>query len=247
MRRFVRQPLDDLAASLGHLADAQHPLRAICIVLVSLIVTWFVYVPVHELLHVGGCVVCGGTVTKLEVAPQYGGALLAHWFPFIVSGGEYAGRLSGFDTKGSDLIYLATDFAPFLLSILFGVPLLRACAKRRRPVLFGIGIVVGLAPFYNLIGDYYEMGSIITTRAATVVGGGGEAIAFVGIRSDDIFKLIGRLCSQPGELGLHGATAITLGAVLVVVSLTIGVVLALATYALGDGLARIFVGSPARD
>jgi hypothetical protein len=96
---------------------------------------------------------------------------LAKVFPWVVTESKYAGRLSGFDTKGSDLIYLATDFGPFALTVLLGVPLMKLCTRRGRPVLLPIAIVLGLAPFYNLTGDYYEMGSIITTRLATVAFG----------------------------------------------------------------------------
>ncbi len=246
MRTLLRKLIDDVATSLGHLADARRPAVAMAVMVIGLVVTWFIYVPVHELLHVLGCVATGGTVSELEVAPQYGGTLLARWFPFVVSGGDYAGRLTGFDTKGSDLIYLATDFAPYLLTVFLGVPILRACTRRRRPALLGAAVVVGLAPLYNVIGDYYEMGSIITTRAATLLSGSSESVAFAGIRSDDVFKLVGQLCTQPGELALHGATAIGVAAVLVVVSLLVGVVLAVLTYALGDRFAMLFFGRSTR-
>lgn len=246
MRTLLRKLIDDLAASLGHLADARRPTVAMAVMVIGLVVTWFIYVPVHELLHVLGCVASGGSVSELQVAPQYGGALLARWFPFVVSGGDYAGRLSGFDTKGSDLIYLATDFAPYLLTVFLGVPILRACTRRRRPALLGAGVVVGLAPLYNVVGDYFEMGSIITTRAATLLSGSSESVAFAGIRSDDVFKLVGQLCTQPGELALHSPTAIGVAAVLILVSLLVGVVLAILTYALGDRFAMVFFGRSAR-
>ncbi len=246
MRTLLRKLIDDLALSLGHLADARRPAVAMAVMVAGLVVTWFIYVPIHELLHVLGCVATGGSVSVLEVAPQYGGALLARWFPFVVSGGDYAGRLSGFDTNGSDLIYLATVFMPYLLTVFIGIPMLRACTRRRRSALLGAGVVVGLAPMYNLIGDYYEMGSIITTRAATLLSGRSEPVAFVGIRSDDLFKLVGELCTKPGELALHGATAIGVGALLIAVSLLVGVVLALLTYALGDRFAMLFFGRPGR-
>ena len=167
MRSFFRQPFDDVMACLELIVTVKSPIRAMGSMMAALIVTWFIYVPIHELLHVLGCLLAGGEVDQLEIAPRYGGALLARVFPFVVSGGEYAGRLSGFDWKGSDLIYLATDFMPYLLTVLIGVPLIRLATRRRRPVVFGLGIVLGLAPFYNLPGDYYEMGSIITTRVVT--------------------------------------------------------------------------------
>lgn len=167
MRSFFRQPFDDVMACLEPIVTVKSPIRAMGLMMATLIVAWFIYVPIHELLHVLGCVLSGGEVQQLEIARRYGGALLARVFPFVVSGGEYAGRLSGFDWKGSDLIYLATDFMPYLLTVLIGVPLIRLATRRRRPVVFGLGIVLGLAPFYNLPGDYYEMGSIITTRVVT--------------------------------------------------------------------------------
>ncbi len=171
MRSFLRQPFDDVLACLEPIVTVKTPIRAMGLMMATLIVAWFIYVPIHEPLHVLGCLLAGGEVHQLEIAPRYGGALVARIFPFVVSGGEYAGRLSGFDWKGSDLIYLATDFMPYLLTVFIGVPLIRLAAQRRRPVVFGVGIVLGLAPFYNLPGDYYEMGSIITTRAVTWVVG----------------------------------------------------------------------------
>ena len=109
---------------------------------VALIGAWFVYVPIHELLHVGGCLATGGSVTELQLQAHYGGTLLAKWFPFVTTGGEYAGRLSGFDYRRSDWIYLATVFSPYVLSCVVGVPLIRLCCARCRPILFGVGIVV---------------------------------------------------------------------------------------------------------
>ena len=241
MWKLVLTPLDDLAGGLTRLADARRPMAALFISVAMLIVSWFVYVPIHELMHAGGCVAVGGTVSQLEIAPQYGGALVARWFPFVVPGGEYAGRLSGFDWKGSDFIYLVTDFAPYLLTVFIGVPLLRLCGRRRRPLLFGVAIVVGLAPFYNVIGDYYEMGSIVVTRAATLLGGG-EEIAFAGIRSDDVFKLVGELISKPETIGLDSTGQVVWAVILALVSFLLGVILAIATYLLGDIAARTVVG-----
>src|SRR5258708_7146966 len=66
----------------------------------------WVYVPAHELLHAAACRLAGGEVRRLEIAPLYGGTALARLLPFVAAGGDYAGRLSGFDTRGSDLVYL---------------------------------------------------------------------------------------------------------------------------------------------
>lgn len=187
----------------------------------SLFVAWYAYVPVHELLHALGCAATGGTVTTLEIQPQYGGALLAEVFPFVQAGGEYAGRLSDFDTHGSDGVYLATDALPYGLSLFLGVPLLRACGRASRPLLFGPAIILGLAPFYNVPGDYYEMGSILTTRLF------GES--YLPLRSDDMLRLMDEISGAPDQIAV------------MMTSLALAVVLAYATWELGDRLAaRLF-------
>ncbi len=242
LRALFRQPFDDVRACIDGVARAPRPYVALAATPLAMLLAWFVYTPIHELLHVLGCVATGGTVSELEIQPIYGGALLADVFPFVVSGGEYAGRLSGFDTGGSDLVYLATDFAPYLLTILIGVPALRLAARRSRPMLFGVGVVLGLAPFYNLPGDYYEMGSILTTRIASWFVSGDGSLAYEGLRSDDVFALIGRLFASPAELGLGaGETTVALG--LISLSLAIAILLACLTYSVGRAVSAALIGS----
>ncbi len=241
VRTFFRQPFDDVIGSLEHIMTVGSPPKLLAPMLISMIITWFIYVPIHELLHVAGVVAPGGAVSVLEVAPRYGGTILAEHIPWVVSGGVYAGRLSGFDTRGSDLIYLSCVFMPFMLSVLIGVPLVKICMKRRRPFLFGVAMVLGLAPFYNMPGDYFEMGSIITTRALTLFVGGGNPPVFVGIRSDDVFTLIANIFSQTGATGLAGVGATAVLLIIVGVSLVVDVLLAFTTYALGCGVARVLV------
>jgi hypothetical protein len=270
MRRFFRQPFDDVMTCLERLMlprePRSRPIKAMIVVLVSLAVTWFIYVPIHELLHVAGCHVAGGEVLRLELSARYGAAWLSKIFPFVVSGSDYAGQVTGFDTKGSDWIYLATDFGPFVLTILFGVPMLKLAGRKRRPVLFGAAIVVGLAPFYNLPGDYYEMGSITTTRVVTALSGPApkeeiERLAaemadpdteppellpailqsearFARIRSDDIYSLMGNLVEKPGALGLTSPGLIVVGVLLAIISMAMAILFAFATYWLGDQFAH---------
>lgn len=211
-----------------------------------MVLTWFVYVPVHELLRVLGCVATGGTVTSLQIQPICGGALLAEFLPFVVAGGEYAGQRSGFDTHGSDLVYLATDFTPYLLSVLIGVPALRLCARRSWPLLFGAAVVLSLTPFYSIPGDYYEMGSILTTRAATWLTGPGSSLVYVGFRSDDVVTLIGAVFSNPAEMGLSGPSGTAMAVGLIALSLVLSVLLAFLTYSFGGTLASVLVGSRSR-
>jgi hypothetical protein len=162
--------------------------RGLGLALLGLAVGWWVYVPVHELLHAAACLAAGGEVTRLEIAPQYGGGLLARVFPFVVSGGEYAGRLSGFDTGGSDLIYMVTDLGPFLLTLFPGVWLLRRAGAAGQPVLFGFALPFALAPFLSLTGDAYEIGSILVTQLPAW----GETL-----RGDDLVKKAQELAALP--------------------------------------------------
>jgi hypothetical protein len=162
--------------------------RGLALALLGMAVGWWIYVPLHELLHAAACWAAGGEVTRLEIAPQYGGALLARIFPFVVSGSEYAGRLSGFDTHGSDLIYLATDLGPFLLTLFPGVWLLRRAGAAGHPLLFGLALPFALAPFLSLTGDAYEIGSILVTQLPPW----GEVL-----RGDDVLKKAEELAALP--------------------------------------------------
>ena len=228
IRRILRQPLDDLLACMEPLFRVRNALPVFIPMLAAMVVTWILYVPIHELAHAYGCLWTGGEVTELQISARYGGAFYAKYFDFIVTESDYAGRLSGFDTHGSDWVYLATVFLPFALSVVIGIPFLKFLRGRRRPILFGVGIVIGLAPFYNLTGDYLEMGSIIVTRVIT--GSLTGPAHFAGIRSDDVFKLITDLATNPSELGLDSPGKVALGALLTVVSMAVALSLAFLTY-----------------
>lgn len=198
---------------------------------VSLGAAWILYVPAHELLHAAGCAATGCEVTELRLAPLYGARMLARLFPFVVvddAGGPYAGRLSGFDTGGSDARLLAIDLAPYLLTVLIGVPLLRAVAAPPpagasgsgwRVWAFGPAVVLATAPFLSVTGDYYEIGSTLVTRWLPD--------AYREIRSDDLFETIGRLRATPAGTPRRG--------LFVTLSAAVGLVLAGWTYALGGG------------
>ncbi len=233
------QPFTDCLGAVEHCLA---PLGAwsIPVVALSVVLTWWVYVPVHELLHALGCVVTGGSVSRLEIAPIYGAALVRRVFPFVVVGSDYAGRLSGFDTHGSDLTYLATDFFPYLLTVLVGVPLLRsAAASRSKPwtaaALFGVAFPLAYVPFLSLTGDYYEMGSILVSRLVRLWS---PALPLERWRSDDLSKLLDTLSRG----GLHAGDVAGVGA-----SFLVGVVLCFATYWAGVGCARLFAAAGARE
>jgi hypothetical protein len=174
-------------------------LRSLAVIFLGLLVGWWVYVPVHELLHAAACAAAGGGVSRLEIDSMYGGALLARIFPFVVSGSEYAGRLSGFDTRGSDWIYLATDVGPFVLTIFPGVWWMRRAAASRRAFAFGASLPFAMAPFLSLTGDAYEIGSILVRDPR--------------LRGDDAFKMAELLNRTPGAPWAGFALAALLGVV----------------------------------
>lgn len=218
---LLRAPLDDAVAVVASFeADAR--VQRLLALLAAGAAAWWIYVPIHELLHVLGCVAGGGTVTRLEIDPIYGAALLQRLFPFVAVGSEYAGQLTEFD-PGGDGTYLLTDFLPFALTIFVGVPLLRAATRARPGVgqaaLMGAALPVAWAPFVSLAGDYFEMGSIIVSRVVAAVARGFDLARW---RSDDLFKKAGELWAGDGD----AADAAGLAA-----SLLVGALLALLTYA----------------
>lgn len=160
-------------------------------VMAGLLLGWWIYVPVHELLHVAGCLLAGGEVSRLELDPLYGGDLLAAVFPFVVSGSEYAGQLTGFDTRGSDWIYQSTVLMPYVLTLFPGFWLWQKALAAARPGPVSMLAVGGLlpvvaAPLISLIGDYYESASIIVSSLAAEASGR----ALDAWRSDDVFRLV---------------------------------------------------------
>lgn len=206
-------------------------------IFIGMIVSWWIYVPVHELLHAAGCMITGGTVIQLNIAPHYGGHLLARIFPFIQTGGDYAGRLVGFETGGSDLCYLFTVFAPYLLTLIMGAMLLRSSFSRRYPLLFGAGLIIAFAPFISLTGDYYEMGSILITR---VMGSLFPSSPWESFRSDDVFRLLQEIAKDPAAFNIHGSLAKIRAIMIIVTSFALGLFLAGLTYLGGVNLLNCF-------
>ena len=204
--------------------------RGLLLAALGLLAGWWIYVPMHELLHAAACRATGGEVTRLEIDRIYGGALLARWLPFVVPASRYAGRLSGFETHGNDLIYLATDLGPFLLTLFPGVWALRRAAAAKQGVLFGIALPFALAPFLSLGGDAYEIGSILATRLPPWAAPATRAL----LRGDDLGKKIGELAA--------GAPGVPWGGALLAVLL--GTLWAFGTYALAGAVARALGQAP---
>jgi hypothetical protein len=196
-------PWNDIVRGLERILD-RGP-RGLLVAGAGLVAGWWLYVPMHELLHAAACWASGGEVTRLEIAPEYGGRILAGWFSWVVSGSEYAGRLSGFDTRGSDWRYLATDLGPFVLTLFPGVWALRQAARRRLALAWGASLPFAMAPFLSLTGDAYEIASIVTTRLLLFAP---TAAARELLRGDDLAKVAARI---PVQLMPGFAMAVFLG------------------------------------
>jgi hypothetical protein len=169
-------------------------LSRMLLVLAGLMVGWWLYVPFHEFLHALGCLATGGEVWELEIAQIYGGQFYASLFDWVTPHSEYAGRLSGFDTHGNDLVYLATDLGPYLLTLFPGVWLWRRAVAWERPLLWGALLPVVLAPFISLTGDAFEIGSILVTH---LPGWSSESARSL-VRGDDLFLVASELPAGEG-------------------------------------------------
>ena len=148
-------------------------------------------------------------------------------FPLYKLEENYAGRLVGFETRGSELCYLFTVFAPYLLTLIMGAMLLRSSFSRRYPLLFGAGLVIAFAPFISVTGDYYEMGSILITR---VMGTLFPSSPWEAFRSDDVFRLLQEIAKDPAAFNIHGSLAKMRAIMIIVASFALGLFLAGFTY-----------------
>ncbi len=193
----------------------------------AMLLSWWIYVPIHELFHAWGCLLTGGTVSRLEIASTYGGIWVAFVVPYVVPSSEYAGRLSGFVTGGSDSVYLVTVFAPYVLTLLVGLPLLRLAQRTANPLILGAAVPVAYSPFISLTGDYYELGSILVSRILAPWW----PQAVLQWRSDDLPKLLG------ARFGSGAGNALAGDALGIAGSVALGTLLAFGTYQAGVWIA----------
>lgn len=160
----------------------------VVLLMLGLMVAWFIYTPIHELLHVAGCEWSGGHVSELALAPEYGAHLLREIFPFVVPESDYAGQLTGF-TVPSRMSYVVTIMLPYVLS-LAGLPLLEWCRRKTNVGLAGLAYILAFVPFMSIPGDMFEVVSLFVSPI-------GEVFTYPGLDgylvSDDVFKLIGIL------------------------------------------------------
>ncbi|MGH8850844.1 MAG: hypothetical protein ACREYD_07610 [Casimicrobiaceae bacterium] len=229
MRLLFTTPFADLYAGLRVATDSLGA-WALALLLAASVAGWWLYVPVHELMHAWGAQLAGATVTRLDIDPLYGARLLQRLFPYVQAGSAYAGRLSGFDTHGSDFAYALAVFFPFVLSVAIGIPVLVRAARTTRPgvastLLTGLVLPLAWAPILSIGGDFYELGAIAVSRAAPAFGVDGR-----GWRGDDVVAVIGRTFGG----AFSGSDVAGVAA-----SLVLGTVLAFATYRAGRMLASL--------
>ncbi len=205
-------------------------------VMAGLLAGWWIYVPIHELLHVAGLVLTGGTITRLELDAIYGAHLLARIFDFVHPASEYAGQLTGFNTNGSDVTYLSCVLMPYAITVFPGFWLWRLCLDAEgtpgpgRMLAAGALLPVTLAPILSIPGDYYEAGSILVSRVLAPA----IDIDIERWRHDDVFRLIGERSGTTEPL----ADTLGIGA-----SLVLGIALAVATVWLASILAARLRGA----
>lgn len=90
IKTILALPFEDFFSGLESCLTRLSPFY-ISALIISLLVSWWIYVPLHELGHALGCILGGGTVSKLEISPMYGALFLKEIFPFVSVGSEYAG------------------------------------------------------------------------------------------------------------------------------------------------------------
>jgi hypothetical protein len=209
-RSTGKEFLDALEALLN---GTQHPVPKLGWLFLLTLVVWVAYVPLHELLHAFGCTAAGGEVQELQIRSLYGGRLLEWIFPFVRAGGDHAGRLTRFDTRGSDLTYLVTVLAPYIPTILGAFTLLRAARARKNALLLAAGVILAFAPALSLPGDLYEAGSILVTSPMRFLLPRGTAVTSpAALRHDDLLALLGEFPSRFPESRLFWGGAIAASA-----------------------------------
>ena len=149
---------------------------------------------------------------------------MARAFPFVVANSDYAGRLSGFDTHGSDWIYLATDLGPYVLALFPGAWALRKAANSFRGLWVGVWLPFAFSPFLSLTGDAYEIGSLLVTQMQPW----SEPSIAEAVRGDDLFLII-------AEHRKGAETQLWVGTLF---SALVGLLWSGMTYALADQTAR---------
>ncbi len=214
--------------------SARSPIRILGGLTAATLLAWWIYVPVHELLHALGCVLAGGSVSELRIGILYGGGILEKLIPFVRGGGEYAGQLSGFATGGSDLVHLATDFLPFVATLFGAVTLLRFARRSGSFVWFGAGFVLVAAPLISLPGDFYEIGSIVAGDLLEWVIGDVVGAGWDLLRTDDLFRLLADFPRRFPERRILWGTAVGLSA-------ATGCLLATATLAASHMIADLVI------
>jgi hypothetical protein len=226
---IVSSPLHGFLNMYETILNSGGGFRGILSIMAGLALGWWLYVPVHELFHAAGCMIVGGEVTELRIQSLYGGDLLSRIFPFVLPGGEYAGRLSGFDTGGSDLVYANTVYFPYLLS-LPGFLLLDSAVRKKAAFLFGFFIPVALAPLIGLTGDFFELGSLALFQLWPGIENANRTLI-----SDDVFLLVSRL-NETGESPSSPGSPFGGPMLFVIVSQILGLLFAWGTLVASDGI-----------
>ena len=85
VKDFVFSPFKDFVSMYETILSELKGARGVFLLMAGLAAGWWLYVPIHELMHALGCLATGGGVSELRIQPLYGGRLLSHVFSFVVS------------------------------------------------------------------------------------------------------------------------------------------------------------------
>ena len=214
--KWTKTALNTPTQALSHLLDDGSNKKLVILLLVFFVSFW-IYVPIHELMHAFATFLVGGEVRELAIDATYGGVFFAKIFPFVVSESEYAGQLTDFTTPNK-FAYFIVDMFPYLLS-LPGVLLIRLAAKYKRLWLFSLGFLLMLVPLTQIFGDFYEAASLSMGEIMSLLNPSLDPNLIV---SDDMFKLLSTIDeSSKGNLLIYISIALSLLLGLILAWLTI--------------------------
>lgn len=237
-QRILLLPIEGLKAAREDFTAVAHcdfrskykPLPGLLLFLFGAVVSWWIYVPVHEFMHVGACCISLGTVQELTISPEYGGRIFERLIPWVRADSEYPGRVTGFQ-PGGDLGYLITDFGPFLLTFI-GVYLLRRATRSKNILFIPAGIILAFAPFLNIFGDFHEMGTVILSAPFRLLSSRPELA--LALRSDDLIKQLGSISSFDATYAWGSVPVF----IFLALAFLLGIVLSSLTYLAGRRIAE---------
>lgn len=141
------------------------PLRAVILCLLSIPILWYLtYAPLHELSHIAGTLLAGGTVADYKLIPRFWlGEVQVAWITPV-----------GLTQTWQQLVMTASPYILDVVSVLVGIFVLRKGFSRNPFMLGLVFMVLCLRPAFDLVcesigllsgfhGDLYHIQAIAGT------------------------------------------------------------------------------------